>query len=186
VLLAGATGAIAAAVSMMAGTYLEVESAQDQAKAQLAQEKEEITSHPQIEAQEMRDRLTKAGFDEQEVTCVVAALQHHPETWLKVEAASELQIGAEAQQQPLVQALWMFISDLLAAFTPVVPFALFSLATARLVSIGLTALLLTVLGVGRGIIGKKNIARTTVETLAIAAAAAAAGLLIGKLVPGAS
>jgi VIT1/CCC1 family predicted Fe2+/Mn2+ transporter len=37
VLLAGATGAIAAAVSMMAGTFLDVESTNDQAKAQLAQ-----------------------------------------------------------------------------------------------------------------------------------------------------
>lgn len=39
VLLAGATGAVSAAVSMMAGTFLDVESARDQAKAQLAQEK---------------------------------------------------------------------------------------------------------------------------------------------------
>jgi VIT1/CCC1 family predicted Fe2+/Mn2+ transporter len=183
VLLAGATGAIAAAVSMMAGTYLEVESARDQVNARLAQEKEEITSHPQVEAQEIRDRLTKAGFSAPEITAVVDALQRHPETWLKVEAASELRVGAEAQQQPLTQALWMFVSDLLAAFTPVIPFALFSLATARIVSIAATALLLIVLGIGRGVIGKKNIVRTTIETLAIAAAAAAAGLLIGKLVP---
>ena len=37
VLLAGATGAAAAAVSMMAGTYLDVETSQGQARAQLAQ-----------------------------------------------------------------------------------------------------------------------------------------------------
>ena len=38
VLLAGATGAISAAVSTMAGTFLDVESTNDRAKAQLAQE----------------------------------------------------------------------------------------------------------------------------------------------------
>jgi hypothetical protein len=57
-------------------------------------------------------------------------------------------------------------------------------APARLVSIGVTALLLGVLDIGRGIIGRKNVALTAIETLAIAAATAAAGLLIGKLVPG--
>ncbi len=184
VLLAGATGAIAAAVSMMAGTYLEVESDRDQAHARLAQEQDEIRSRPQAEAQEMHDRLATAGFTEQEIAPIVAALQRHPDTWLQVEAGQELGIGTEAQQQPLVQALWMFVSDLIAAFTPVIPFALFALATARLVSIGLTTILLTVLGIGRGVIGKRNILLTTLETLVIAAAAAGAGLLIGKLIPG--
>ena len=42
VLLAGATGAISAAVSMMAGTFLDIESPNDQAKAQLAREQPEI------------------------------------------------------------------------------------------------------------------------------------------------
>jgi VIT1/CCC1 family predicted Fe2+/Mn2+ transporter len=184
VLLAGATGAIAAAVSMMAGTYLEVESSRDQANAQLAQEREEMRSDPQAEMQEMRDRLAKAGFTEQEIGPVVAALQRHPDSWLRVDAGSEMAMGDDAQQQPLVQALWMFVSDLIAAFTPVIPFALFGLATARLVSIGLTTLMLTILGIGRGLIGKRNVVWTTLETLAIAAAAAGAGLLIGKLIPG--
>jgi VIT1/CCC1 family predicted Fe2+/Mn2+ transporter len=186
VLLAGATGAIAAAVSMMAGTYLEVESSRDQANVQLAQERDEIQSNPQAEKQEMHDRLEKAGFTEQEIAPIVSALARHPDTWLQVEASSELATGSDAQQQPLVQALWMFVSDLIAAFTPVIPFALFSLATARLVSIGLTTLLLTILGIGRGLIGKRNVVLTTLETLAIAAAAAGAGLLIGKLIPGSS
>jgi len=39
VLLAGGTGAVAAAVSMMAGTFLDVESTNDQAAARLADEK---------------------------------------------------------------------------------------------------------------------------------------------------
>jgi len=48
-LLAGATGAISAAVSMMASTFLEVETTNDQTKAQLAQEQAEIANHPEAE-----------------------------------------------------------------------------------------------------------------------------------------
>src|ERR1700719_61876 len=42
VLLAGATGAISAAVSMMAGTYLDVSAERDRAQAEIAKEQEKI------------------------------------------------------------------------------------------------------------------------------------------------
>jgi hypothetical protein len=56
VLLAEATGAISAAVSMMAGTFLDVESTNDHAKVQLAQEQTEIVNNLEGEKQEVRDR----------------------------------------------------------------------------------------------------------------------------------
>jgi hypothetical protein len=53
-----------------------------------------------------------------------------------------------------------------------------------LVSLIITAilLLLLLLGVGRGLVGHRNVVLTVLETLGIATAAALAGLLIGKLV----
>ena len=182
VLLAGATGAIAAAVSMMAGTFLDVESTNDQAKAQLAQEQREIDTNLEGEEQEVRDRLRTAGFNDQDTTAIVDALARHPKTFLKVEAASELQTGSSEQKNPFVQSAWMFISDLFAASVPVIPFALLPLGTARLVSLIITAVLLLLLGVGRGLVGHRNVVLTALETLAIASAAALAGFLIGKLV----
>ena len=182
VLLAGATGAIAAAVSMMAGTFLDVESTNDQAKAQLAHEQTEIDTNLEGEKQEIRDRLQAAGFDDQETTAIVDALARHPKTFLEFEATSELQLGRSEQKNPFVQSAWMFISDLFAASVPVIPFALFPLGTARLVSLIITAVLLLLLGVGRGLVGHRNVVLTALETLAIASAAALAGFLIGKLV----
>src|SRR5579863_5853554 len=132
VLLAGATGAISAAVSMMAGTFLDVESTNDQAKAQLAQEQAEIDKNPEGEKQELKERLRTAGFSDQETTAIVDALAHHPKTLLKVEASSELHIeSTEQQKNPFVQSAWMFVSDLFAAFVPVMPFAFLSLQPAR-------------------------------------------------------
>ena len=182
VLLAGATGAISAAVSMMAGTFLDVESTNDQEKAQLAQEQTLIDKYPEAEKQEVRDRLRTAGFNDQDTATIVDALARHPKTFLQVEAASELQLGSTEQKNPFVQSAWMFISDLFAAFVPVVPFAFLSLGTARLVSLIITATLLLLLGVGRGLVGHRNIVLTALETLGIAAAAALAGFLIGRLV----
>ena len=45
-------------------------------------------------------------------------------------------------------------------------------------------MLLLALGVGRGIIGNKNVFVTALQTLAIAAAAGAAGLVVGLLISG--
>ncbi len=182
VLLAGATGAIAAAVSMMAGTFLDVESTNDQAKAKLAHEQMEIQTNLEEEKQEVRDRLRTAGFNDQDTTAIVDALARHPKTFLQVEASSELQLGSTEQKNPFVQSTWMFISDLFAASVPVIPFAFLPLANARLVSLVVTALLLLLLGVGRGLVGHRNVVLTALETLGIAAAAALAGFLIGKLV----
>jgi VIT1/CCC1 family predicted Fe2+/Mn2+ transporter len=182
VLLAGATGAAAAAVSMMAGTFLDVESARDQARAQLAEASQRINRDPAGEALREHRRLTDMGFSEADAGSIVAAIQRTPQGALKFASAFELQVGDAASKNPLVQSIWMFIADLFAASIPVLPFAFLDLAQARVVSIAMTTLLLLLLGLGRGLVGKRSVLLTTLETLLIAAAAAGAGLLIGQLI----
>src|SRR6266508_5768389 len=76
------------------------------------------------------------------------------------------------------------VADLFAAFVPVLPFAFLPLESARTTSLTVTTVLLLLLGIGRGVIGHKNVVVTALQTLAIAAAAAAAGLLVSLLVTG--
>ena len=77
----------------------------------------------------------------------------------------------------------MFVTDLFAASVPVVPFTLFSLGTARVVSLSVAFVLLVLLGIGRSVIGHRGVLPTVAETVGIAAAAAVAGLVVGKLIP---
>jgi vacuolar iron transporter family protein len=79
-------------------------------------------------------------------------------------------------------AAWMFVADLVAAATPVLPFALLEMESARAVSLVTTTLLLLAVGLGRARITHRNIVVTTIQTLVIAAAAAVAGIVIGRLV----
>jgi predicted membrane protein (TIGR00267 family) len=76
----------------------------------------------------------------------------------------------------------MFIADLIAAATPVLPFALLDMDAARAASLVTTTLLLLVLGVGRARITHRKVLVTTIQTLTIAATAAVAGIFIGRLV----
>jgi vacuolar iron transporter family protein len=184
VLLAGATGAISAAVSMMAGTYLDVSTERDQAQSEIAEVKKEIERKPVQAAQEVRDRLLRAGFTHADTETVLTIVQRTPGAMLKDETAFKLQIGMSADRNPWVQSIWMFVTDLFAAFVPVLPFAFLPLGRARTLSLVVTAILLLVLGIGRGIIGHKNMVVTALQTSAIAAAAGVAGLLVGSLITG--
>ena len=182
VLVAGATGAAAAAVSMMAGTFLDVESARDQARAQLADTRQRISRDPGAFARSEHTRLTEMGFSEADARTIVEAIHRTPEAALNFESAFALHIGDAPSKNPLVQSLWMFLADLLAAAVPVLPFAFLPLAEARVASVAVTTVLLLLLGFGRSLVGRRNAYVTILETLGIAAVAAGAGLLIGQLI----
>ena len=182
VLLAGATGAAAGAVSMMAGTYLDVVSVRDRSAALRAEARRRIGRDPASSARRAEERLRRAGFSDAEASATAAALARHPDALLEFVAAFELRLGSEARESPWAHAAWMFVADLVAAATPVLPFALLEMDAARAASLVTTTVLLLVVGLGRARIAHRNVVVTTIQTLAIAAAAAVAGIVIGRLV----
>lgn len=184
VLLAGASGAAAGAVAMMAGTYLDVQSTRDRALALRDQAAREIAADPEGRRRRIEERLRADGFTDAEATITGAALARNPDAMLEYVASVELGIGSAPTESPTVHAAWMFVADIIAAATPVIPFALFPLEVARVVSIVVTTLLLVGLGIGRARVGHTPARRTVLQTLAIAAAAAIAGVVIGRLVTG--
>lgn len=182
VLLAGATGAVAGAVSMMAGTYLDVQSNEDRARARVAVLNARVRADPTAELAVMGEQLRRAGLYDDEIAVVTRALSRNPGAIARYAAAFELGRGQHAGESPIVHALWMFVADIFAAAIPVIPFAIFDIESARIASLAVTTMLLLALGIGRGIIARKNVLATAAQTLAIAGAAALAGVAIGKLV----
>jgi vacuolar iron transporter family protein len=178
VLVAGMTGAIAAAVSMMAGAYLDAETALDQARAESA--RNAVDDPTLFESEPMRDRLLADGLSPAAVAALDAVARDHPDVPAALRSAFDNGRNGTAAS-PLSHALWMFVSDLVAALVPVVPFALLPLREARYVSIACTAVVLVVLGIGRARIGRRPMLSTTLQTLGIAAAAGIAGVLVGSL-----
>ncbi|MEZ5890448.1 MAG: VIT1/CCC1 transporter family protein [Xanthobacteraceae bacterium] len=180
VLLAGATGAAAAAVSMMAGSYLDAESERDAALAQATPppEKAEETA---ASVARIAERLAASGVSHADSETLRQALVSTPGAM----AAIRQEIAppkSPAHASPAAHATWMFVADLFAGAVPVIPFALLPLRDARLASLAVTTALLLALGIGRGLVAGRNILRTTLETLLVAAAAAAAGVAIGRMI----
>jgi VIT1/CCC1 family predicted Fe2+/Mn2+ transporter len=182
VLLAGATGAIAGAVSMMAGTYLDVHSERSRAVAMVEEARRRIDVDPAAARGRVAVQLRSAGFTAVEALGVTAAFERNPEALLAYVAAFELGVPRGAGASPWTHATWMFFADLFAASIPVIPFALFDIETARVVSLVVTGALMAALGIARGRIGHEPTWRTALQTMAIAGAAALAGVLIGRFV----
>jgi VIT1/CCC1 family predicted Fe2+/Mn2+ transporter len=182
VLLAGAAGAISGAVSMMAGTYLDVHSENSRATGLIAKAKEGIASDPVGSRVRAGECLVASGFTEDEAAAVLAAFERNPDTHLAWVTAFELGVAPGAGSAPWSHAAWMFVADLFAASVPVIPFALFPIDTARIVSLVVTGLLMALLGIARGRIGHESVYRTALQTMGIAGAAALAGVVIGRLV----
>lgn len=182
VLLAGGTGAIAAAVSMMAGAYLDAESERDRARVEAKKQAEAWAQDTGATAQGLSQHLAAAGIPTAQVEAVRNLLASDPQMLRALRTAFMPAAQDPVVSSPLAHALWMFIADLFAASVPVLPFALLAISDARLVSVLVTALLLVALGIGRGLIGQRSLIRTTFETLTVAAAAAAAGIIIGKII----
>jgi VIT1/CCC1 family predicted Fe2+/Mn2+ transporter len=175
VLIAGATGAVAAAVSMMAGAYLDAETTRDETKVIRSS-----LSTAADSARALSNRLTKAGLTSEQSNTIAAAVQNDPVATRGLLHA--LQAVPETPLNPLEQALWMLLADFLAAAVPILPFIFLPVPQARIISGAVTVALLVGLGIGRAQIAKRNAIRTVLETVSIGIAAALAGVAIGVLI----
>jgi vacuolar iron transporter family protein len=172
VLIAGASGAAAAAVSMMAGAYLDVETTRDETNASL----NAIADSPAA----LSSRLATAGLTHEQSDAVAVALHNDPNAVGRLLLA--LQRAPDTTPNPLEQALWMLFADFLAAAVPILPFVFLPVPQARFVSGAVTLALLIALGIGRAQIARRSLIRTIVETVSIGIAAALAGVGISVLV----
>jgi VIT1/CCC1 family predicted Fe2+/Mn2+ transporter len=179
VLIAGASGAVAAAVSMMAGAYLEAETSRDEAQSSAALIDSQMQRNPAEVREKVMDRIRAVGIGPDQVETLNSFLRSEPAVLKGVASALAASAVPGLIQSPLVQSLWMLVADFLAAAIPIVPFALMPVPAGRVVSGTVTLLLLVGLGIGRAWIGGRDILRTVIETVSIGVAAALAGVAIG-------
>jgi VIT1/CCC1 family predicted Fe2+/Mn2+ transporter len=161
---------------MMAGSYLDAESVRDARRAR--SEVQVDAAAAQAETKTIAGALTRGGMTPEDVQQVSAALARAPRAASNLRA--ELDDAGDGAS-PAAHAFWMFVSDLFAGFTPVLPFAFLPMDSARTVSLVLTTDLLVALGIGRGQVAQRSVVRTTFETLTVAASAALAGVAMGRL-----
>ena len=173
VVIAGASGAVAAAVSMMAGVFLDVETTRDELRAKVAANTDSI-------AAALPTKLAAVGLTSEQSAALVGAVKHDHKALSGLLLA--LQGTPDTPLNPWEQALRMLLADFLAAAVPILPFVVLPIPEARVTSAVMTIALLAALGVGRARIANGSTIRGVVETVSIGVAAAVAGVAIGVLI----
>jgi len=182
IVLAGATAAIAATVSMMAGVFMDLESERDAARVEAQERAAEIKANPDGAVNKLIGDLKGTGLSAASLEAIRADFQKDPMAIQKFEDAVAAEEESKASKASVyVHACWMGIADFIAAMTPVIPFAFLPLEQAKIACIAGTAILLFLLGIGRARIGQRPVVRTVLETMAIATAAGIAGVVFGLL-----
>jgi vacuolar iron transporter family protein len=183
VFLAGATAAVSATVSMMAGVFLDLESEHDEACVEAETREVEIRRDPDGAVKKLIGDLQGTGLSSRSLDSIREDMKKDPLAIPRFEDAVAGEEEAPARKvPPYVHACWMGVADFIAAMTPVIPFALLPFEQAKVACIAGTAFLLFLLGIGRARLGRRPVMRTVLETMAIAMAAGIAGVVFGLLI----
>ncbi len=116
ILIAGAAGVIAGALSMAAGEYVSVSSQADAENADLAREKRELAETPEMERQELTQIYVERGLEEDLARKVADQLT--AKDALRAHARDELGISEFTEARPIQAAITSAITFSAGAILP--------------------------------------------------------------------
>lgn len=182
VLLTGAAGMLAGALSMAAGEYVSVRSQREMYEYQIALEREEVAEYPDEEAEELALIYEARGLELEKAREVSHALLAHPEQALDVLAREELGLNPDDLGSPGGAALASFISFALGAAVPLIPFvAAKSTGNATLVTTAvLTCIALFCIGLVLSLFTGRDALKGALRMVLIGAGAGVVSFIVGR------
>ena len=181
VLMSGAAGLLAGALSMAAGEYVSVRSQREMYQYQIALEREELKEYPEEEAEELALIYQARGVELEQARAVSRALLAHPDKALDVLAREELGLNPDDLGSPWGAASASFVTFAAGAVLPLAPF-LAGLAgnTAVAVSAALTGVALFAVGLGLSLFTGRDALRSALRMVLIGGGAGTFSFLVGR------
>ncbi|RZU74027.1 VIT1/CCC1 family predicted Fe2+/Mn2+ transporter [Micromonospora kangleipakensis] len=124
VVLTGAAGLVAGAISMGLGEYTSVRSANEQVAAEVAKERRELERHPEAEARELAEAWVARGLPRDLAVQVADAVRRNPEEALRVHVREELGVDPDEQPSPWAAATSSFLCFSVGALVPLLTYLL--------------------------------------------------------------
>jgi VIT1/CCC1 family predicted Fe2+/Mn2+ transporter len=181
VLLAGAAGLVAGAMSMAAGEYVSVSSQADTEAADLRREKAELTSDPEFEHRELAAIYRKRGLDRETADAVATQLTAHDA--LASHARDELSITHITTARPIQAAFTSALTFTAGASLPLLAAWLSPIGEVMMITVsGASLLFLAMLGAIGARTGDAPVLKATARVAFWGAAAMAVTAGIGKLI----
>ena len=182
VLVAGLAGLFAGAFSMATGEYNSVRSQRELAAAEIAIERDELDRAPEAEEAELAAIYRAKGLTRELSAAVARELSRDPDVAWRVHAREELGIDPDNLPSPWTAAFASFVSFLVGAFVPLIPYVLgVDDAALPLACLG-GAIALFVTGVAVSRFTSRSALYTGMRQLALGSLAAAVTFVVGSLV----
>jgi VIT1/CCC1 family predicted Fe2+/Mn2+ transporter len=181
-LLTGAAGLIAGALSMAAGEYVSVRSQREFYEYQIDLERQELALYPDAEAEELALIYNARGLEMEEARRVSRAMLANHEHALEVLAREELGLNPDDLGSPLSAALSSFVSFAAGAAIPLLPFAA-GLAGRQAIygAAGITVCALFAIGIVLSLFTGRGAMRGGLRLVLIGGGAGVAAWAVGKL-----
>jgi VIT1/CCC1 family predicted Fe2+/Mn2+ transporter len=179
VLIAGVAGLVAGAMSMAAGEYVSVSSQADTESADIARERHELATTPDLELAELTGIFEARGLTPELARSVAEQLTARDA--LGAHAREELGLSELTAARPLQAALSSAVAFAIGAALPVAVSALAPAAQLTTLVIGSALLLLLVLGAIAARVGGASVWRGAVRVAFWGALAMAASALVGRV-----
>ena len=183
ILLTGLAGLLAGALSMALGEWISVKSSQELSENQMQLEMEELETNPEGEAKELALIYMSKGIEEDQASRMATEIINNKETAHEILVKEELGINpAELKGSAMEAALTSFALFAVGAIIPVIPFFFLGGLNAVLLSAGLSAIGLFLIGSAITLFTGKSIWFSGMRQVMFGLAAAAITFGIGKLI----
>jgi VIT1/CCC1 family predicted Fe2+/Mn2+ transporter len=183
VLVTGLAGLLAGACSMAMGEWLSVTSARELFETQIATEADELRESPEEEKQELILIYEAKGLPKAQARALAERIIADPSTALDTLAREELGIDPDE----LGGSAWVAAGTSLLLFAtgaifPVLPFFFLTGSTAVVTSLGVSALVMFLIGAGTTLFTGRGMVFSGLRQVAIGLGAAAVTFGLGRLI----
>ena len=184
IVITGVAAGVTGGISMATGSYLAARTERDIFERELRDQERLAASEPYLAQEALLESLTADGLDRPSAYRVVATLSRREDLLLRTVQEKVLGLSAVDLSQPLKAGFVMFVSFVIGALIPVVPFLL-PLGKATLPAVwGFSVATLLGVGVFKGVLTRQPLLRSGVAFAAIALGSAVVGWGIGRLLGG--
>jgi VIT1/CCC1 family predicted Fe2+/Mn2+ transporter len=181
ILLSGVAGLLAGAFSMAAGEYISMLSQREMFEYQIGQERDELQTYPEEEAEELALIYAARGIPIDDARKIAAQLVKEPQSALDTLAREELGLNPNDLGSPWGAAVYSFIAFGLGAILPLIPFLVGAGGRGVLIAASLSGAALFAVGATLSLFSGRSALLGGARMLLIGAAAAAATYGIGSL-----
>jgi VIT1/CCC1 family predicted Fe2+/Mn2+ transporter/rubrerythrin len=183
ILIAGAAGAIAGAISMGAGSYLSSKSEKEVTERESERKGIRKKRTPEEEREELVKFYQTRGFKRQEAEAIAGRVALELESKATYTIGEEVGLTSEESWPPIKAGILTGLSFAIVSLIPILPFTFMEVTPAVITAVIASVATLFGVGASKAVFTRKSWIRSGLEMMAIGTLAAAATYAIGLAIP---